>query len=135
MDGRRLWSAAALTFVVLVRGARGDATDVAATLASLTDAKAECAYVQTLCQRARAAKREAQEAMARSRAYHADARARPAEESGDDARRDGRAVQEHVTAAAQRRADATEALNEAVAVLTARHGRRPACARCRGIAD
>jgi len=117
--------------------ARCDATDVAAAVESLRDTKAECEYLRELCTAARAAKRDARAAMAQSRANHEHSRAVVGEGSDDETRTDvrlqNRAVQDHLTAAAQHRADAAATLSLARRLIAARHGRAPACGACPGI--
>jgi hypothetical protein len=113
------------------------ATDVAATVATLHGTKAECAYLRDLCTAARTAKREAREAMAESRANHAHSREMLRSNADDDTqtgvRLQNRAVQDHLTAASQHRAEAAARLDEAQILITARHGHEPACGACPGI--
>jgi hypothetical protein len=122
--------------LVLALTSEGHATDV---VASLKDAKAECVYLHTLCAAARSAKREAEQAMSHSRAYHLEARGAFSEqgdtETRRDVRREGHDVQERLTAASRRRADATASFTEAAKLVTAKHRAQPVCAVCRGIAD
>ncbi|HEY2385455.1 MAG TPA: hypothetical protein VGK30_00720 [Candidatus Binatia bacterium] len=130
-------TAALCTALLVLAPPRGDAGDVAATVATLKDAKAECAYLRDLCTAARTAKREARDAMAESRANHERSRAMVGNGGDDDTQTDvrlqNRAVQDHLTATAQHRADAAARLDEARKLIAARHGRAPACGACPGI--
>jgi len=139
----REWSVprvAAALVVVLLLGlvpAPGRGEDAAAAVAALKGSKAECAYLHDLCAAARAAKGGAREAMAESRANHQRSRAMLTNDDGEttrfDVQRQDRAVQDHLTAAAQRRATTASAFDEAKKLITARHGHEPACGACPGL--
>jgi hypothetical protein len=116
----------------------GEAMDAAGGVPAPHDPKTECQHLQKLCRDARAAKQDAEEAMAKSRAFHERAKAMLPErndEERDDLRREGHEVQVRLTSASHRRSEAAAAFMDAVRAVTARRGVRPACASCPGIAE
>ena len=129
--------ASTIVAILFLLPSLGGASDVADTVASLKGKEAECAYLRDLCVAARAAKREARDAMGESRANHEHSREMLRGSGDDDTQTDvrlqNRAVQDHLTAAAQHRADAAARLAEARKLITARHGHEPACGACPGI--
>ena len=126
----------AIVFIVLA-AARADATDVTVVVGTLRTAEAECVYLHDLCVAAREAKWSVRNAMAESRANHQRSRALVTDDAREDAsaavRRQDRAVQEHLSAASQHRADAAAAFYEAKRLITVRRGREPVCGACPGI--
>ena len=126
--------------VVLLAGAhRGEARDAAGVVPALHDPKVECLHLQRLCRDARAAKQNAEEAMAKSRAFHERAKAvlteRSDEEQRGELQRDGHEIQARLTAMSRRRAEAAAVFSDAVSAVTAQRGVRPACGRCPGITE
>jgi len=133
---RLLW----VSTVVVLAGSQGaEAMNAAPVVLGLRTRKAECLYLQKLCRDARAAKREAEEAMSTSRAFHARAKAILAAPGSGELRveiqREGQQVQGHLTAASRRRVEAAAAFADAMRAVTMKHGLRPACATCPGISD
>jgi hypothetical protein len=123
--------------VLLASTYLGEAMDTASVVPAPHDPKAECLNLQRLCRDARAAKQEAQEAMAASRVFHEQAKAILAARIHDELRlelqREGQAVQMRLTATSSRRDAAAAAFTDAVYAVTVRRGVRPACASCPGI--
>jgi len=124
--------------VALTSAHPGEATDAAGGVPAPHDPKTECQHLQKLCLDARAAKQDAEEAMAKSRAFHERARAMLPErndEERDDLRREGHEVQVQLTSASRRRAETAAAFMDAVHAVSAQRGARPACASCPGITE
>jgi len=124
--------------VALASAHPGEARDAPDGVRAPHDPRTECQHLQKLCRDARAAKQDAEEAMAKSRAFHERARAMLPEgndEERDDLRREGHEVQVQLTSASRRRAETAAAFADAVRAVTAQRGAQPACASCPGIAD